>query len=110
MAGLGAGWMAGEQLRLGWWKSWNLIRGSIAVGGTAGMGLGAYLAWRNPASISVDDVVLGGVSAGWAGWRTMGWWTHAGQSASIRGLSALIPAAVGSVAVLTSSLHRHQLD
>jgi len=101
-AGLGAGWVVGDRLGLGPWNSWNLIHGSIAIAGTAGMGLGAYLAWRNPAGISADDVMLGGVAVGWASWQTIGWWNQAGRPASTRGLNVLIPAAVGSIAALTA--------
>jgi len=102
LAGLGAAAVVADVRQMSAWSRWALIRASVAAAGTVGMGLGGYVAWLNPVPIRANDVALGAVAAGWAGWQTVGWQTVAGRPASTRGLNTLIPAVVGSAVALTS--------
>jgi hypothetical protein len=102
MVGLGSGLLVGEYIEVGPETGESLLEGTVWVGGTAGMGLGSYLAWKNPNGIKANDLIFTGLGTGWAAWQTTGWWSYADAPDGSAGLNALVPATVGSVAALAS--------
>lgn len=102
MVGLGTGMIAGEFIDVGQETGESLLKGTVWAGGTAGLGLGSYLAWKNPAGIKANDLIFTGLGTGWAAWQTTGWWSYADGPQASAGLNALVPATVGSVAAIAS--------
>ncbi len=102
MVGLGGGLLFGEVFEFGPDTGETLLKSVVWVGGSAGMGLGSYLAWRNPAAIRGNDVVFTVLGTGWASWQTTGWWDLLDGSDETLGLNFLVPAVVGSASALAS--------
>ncbi len=102
MVGLGVGMVADNWLDVSDSTGNSLLRATVWTTGTTGMGLGSYLAWKNPNGIAANDLVFTGLATGWAAWQTTGWWSFAGEHHQTAGLNALVPATVGSVAAIAS--------
>jgi hypothetical protein len=102
MVGLGGGLLFEEALEDLPGSGEGLLKATVWTTGTAGMGLGSYLAWKNPAPIRFNDVIFTGLGTGWAAWQTTGWWSLADGPQATAGLNALVPAAVGSVSAIAS--------
>jgi hypothetical protein len=102
MVGLGAALVADNWIDLPASTGGDLTKATVWVTGSAGMGLGSYLAWKNPEPIKANDLVFTGLSTGWATWQTTGWWNYADQPEETLGLLFLVPAAVGSTAAIAS--------
>ncbi len=102
MVGLGGGLLLGEVIEIEQDTGESLLKGAALLGGTAGTGLGSYLAWKNPAGIKANDVIFTGLGTGWAQWQTTGWWFYADKPQGSAGVNALVPAAVGSAAAIAS--------
>ena len=102
MVGLGGGLLFEEALKDLPGSGEGLLKATVWTTGSAGMGLGSYLAWKNPAGVEANDLIFTGLSTGWAAWQTTGWWSWADGPRASAGLNALVPATVGSVAAIAS--------
>jgi len=102
MVGLGGGLLFEEVLKDLPSGGEGLLKATVWTTGTAGMGVGSYLAWKNPNGIKANDLIFTGLATGWAGWQTTGWWSYADNPQATAGLNALVPATVGSVAAIAS--------
>jgi len=102
MVGLGGGLLFEEVLKDLPSGGEGLLKAAVWTTGTAGMGVGSYLAWKNPNGIKANDLIFTGLATGWAGWQTTGWWSYADAPGATVGLNALVPATVGSVAAIAS--------
>ncbi len=102
MVGLGAGMVTGELFDIPDDVGEPSLKATVWATGTAGMGLGSYLAWKNPEPVKFNDLVFTGLGTGWAAWQTTGWWSYANAPEASAGLNALVPATVGSVAAIAS--------
>jgi hypothetical protein len=101
MVGLGGGLLLGEVIDVPGDTGKSLLKTAVGVGGTAGMGLGSFLAHRNPAGIRGNDVVFTVLTTGWATWQAAGWVEYA-DNEHVLGLIPLVPAAVGTASAIAS--------
>ncbi|MFH1469453.1 MAG: hypothetical protein ABIO70_34020 [Pseudomonadota bacterium] len=101
MVGLGSGLLLGEVIDMSGDTGETLLKTAVGVGGTAGMGLGSYLAHRNPEGIRGNDVVFTVLATGWGMWQSGGWVEYADND-DVIGLVPLVPAVVGAASALAS--------
>jgi hypothetical protein len=102
MVGLGVSALAGEIWEVPQSVAEDSTKATVWVTGSAGMGLGSWLAWKNPEPLKANDIIFTGLGTGWAVWQTTGWWIYAHEPDATQGLNFLVPAAVGSTAAIAS--------
>lgn len=99
----GAGTVGGLVMLAGGDGDERILRGSMLVGGTAGLAIGAWTAWRNPEPLQAEDGLLVGAGSAWALWQAVGWSAAAkAPYPTTTGLTLLAPSAAGAVLALAT--------